>query len=151
RAAPAAGAPEATVGRIEDTLVLIGATRARVETRRKEVLVLQDRAAQILARADEILDQVQATRRSLLGQLFVRDGLPVWDLLAESAAWRSATDQASQSIGGELPVVRIFARQHGTSLQLEVLMFVALGLLFRTIRRRAQRWTTLDDSLVARF
>src|SRR5262245_22988652 len=151
RAAPAAGVPEATLGRIEDTLALIGATRARVDARRREVLVLQDRAAQMLARADEILDQVQATRRSLLGQLFVRDGLPFWSLFAESEAWRSARDEAGQSIGGELPVVRLFARHHVTSIQLEALLLIALGLLFRAIRQRARRWTALDDSLVPRF
>jgi small-conductance mechanosensitive channel len=145
------GVPEATVGRIGGTLVLIGAAHDRVAERRDQVLVLQDRAAQVLARAEEMLDQIQATRRALLGQLFVRDGIPVWGFFMQSESWRAAREQASQSIGGELPVVSLFARQHGTSLVLEGAMFLVLGLFFRSMRRRARRWTALDDSLVARF
>jgi small-conductance mechanosensitive channel len=150
-AAPSAGAPEATVGRIGGTLVLIGAAHDRVAERRDQVLVLQDRAAQVLSRADEMLDQIQATRRALLGQLFVRDGIPVWGFFMESESWRAAREQAGRSIGGELPVVRLFTRQHGTSLVLEAAMFLSLGVLFRIMRRRSRRWTALDDTLAARF
>src|SRR5262249_28077454 len=48
-----------------------------------------------------------------------------------------------------LPI--LFAKQHGTSLFVEGAMFLALGMLFRVMRRRARRWTALDDTLVARF
>jgi potassium efflux system protein len=150
-AASSKSVPEATVGRIGGTLVLIGAAHDRVAERRDEVLVLQDRAAQVLSRAEEMLDQIQATRRALLGQLLVRDGIPVWGFFMQSESWRAAREQASHSIGGELPVVSLFARQHGTSLVLEGAMFLVLGLLFRAMRRRARRWTALDDSLAARF
>jgi potassium-dependent mechanosensitive channel len=150
-AAPSSHAPEATLGRIDDTLVLIGSAHDRVAARRDQVLVLQDRAAQVLARTDEMLDQIQATRRALLGQIFVRDALPVWDIIMQSESWRSAGNQAGESIGGELPVLRLFAKQHGTSLFVEGVMFLGLGILFRVMRRRARRWTALDDTLVARF
>jgi potassium efflux system protein len=150
-AVPPSGAPEATVGRMNDTLVLIDSAHDRVAARRDQVLVLQDRAAQVLARCDEMLDQIQATRRALLGQIFVRDGFPIWDIVTQSESWRSAGDQAGESIGGELPVLRLFAKQHGTSLLVEGAMFLGLGMLFRVMRRRARRWTALDDTLVARF
>jgi len=150
-AAPSKGAPEATVGRINDTLVLIDSTHDRVAARRDQVLVLQDRAAQVLARTDEMLDQIQSTRRALLGQIFVRDAFPIWDIITQSESWRSAGNQAGESIGGELPVLGLFAKQHGTSLLVEGAMFLGLGMLFRVMRRRARRWTALDDTLVARF
>jgi len=150
-AAPAAGAPVATMDRIGDTLVLIGAARDRVSGRRDQILVLQDRSAQVLARAEEMLDQVQATRRALLGQLFVRDGLPIWGYFMQSEPWQDARKQAGQSIGGELPIMRLFARQHGTSLLLEGVLFVVLGAWFRTMRGRSRRWTALDSGLVSRF
>jgi potassium efflux system protein len=150
-AAPAGVAPEATVGRIADTLVLIASAHDRVSERRDQMLVVQDRAAQVLTRAEEMLDQIQATRRALLGQLLVRDGLPVWGYFLQSENWQTARQQAGQSIGGELPIVRLFAQQHGTSIMLETIMFLVLGVIFRAMRRRARRWSALDDSLAVRF
>jgi len=113
--------------------------------------VVQDRIAQVLARSEEMLDQVQATRRSLLGQLFVRDGLPVWGFFLRTAQWERARELASHSIGAEVPITRLFVREHATSLVLEFGLFLALGLCFRQMGRHARRWTSLDDSLVARF
>lgn len=150
-AAPPGVAPVATVGRIADTLVLVASAHDRVSERRDQVLVLQDRAAQVLSRAEEMLDQIQSNRRALFGQLFVRDGIPVWGYFLQSEGWQSARDQAGQSIGGELPVVRLFAQQHATSLMLETIMFLVLGVIFRSMRRRARRWIALDESLAARF
>src|SRR5262249_13427024 len=50
-AAPAQSVPAATVERIQSTLAIIGSVRGGVADRRSHVLVLQDRAAQELARA----------------------------------------------------------------------------------------------------
>jgi potassium-dependent mechanosensitive channel len=145
------GAPEATAERIQDTLAVIDSVKASVDQRRAEVLVVQDRVAQVLARSEEMLDQVQATRRSLLGQLFVRDGLPIWGFVIQSAAWERARELAGHSISAEVPITRLFIREHATSMIAEIALFLALGLCFRHMGRQARRWTSLDDSLVARF
>src|SRR5262245_23463327 len=144
-------APEATNERIQNTLAVIDSVKSSVDERRAQVLVIQDRVAQVLARSEEMLDQVQATRRSLLGQLFVRDGLPVWGFFLRTAQWERARELASHSIGAEVPITRLFVREHATSLVLEFGLFLALGLCFRQMGRHARRWTSLDDSLVARF
>jgi small-conductance mechanosensitive channel len=145
------GAPVATLGRIQDTLALVDSVRNTVAQRRAEVLVLQDRAAHVLARAEEMLEQVQATRRSLLGQIFVRDGLPIWGFFIKSEAWDRARQMASRSISAEVPITRLFIREHSTSLIVEMGLFLALGLWLRRMRRQARRWTSLDDGLVDRF
>jgi small-conductance mechanosensitive channel len=150
-AAQPTGAPAATLDRVKDTLTLIGSVRDTVEQRRGELLVLQDRAAQVLARASEMLDQVQATRRSVLGQLFVRDGLPAWSLLRQTEGWAPAGKDAGRSLGAEVPMTRLFIREHVTSLQMELALLVILGLFLRRVRRYARRWAALDDSLVPRF
>jgi potassium-dependent mechanosensitive channel len=149
--AAATGAPVATLGRIQDTLALIGSVRDTVSQRRDEVLVLQDRVAQVLARAEEMLDQVQSTRRTLIGQVFVRDGLPIWGFFSQSEAWKRARQQASRSIRAEVPITRLFLREHATAIVVELGVFLALGLWIRRMRRHARRWTSLDDGLVARF
>jgi len=150
-AAPEAGAPEATAGRIQDTLVLIESTRDAVSKRLDEVLVLQDRVAQVLSRADEMMEQIYATRRGLLGQLLVRDGLPIWGFFLRSEPWDRARQRAGRSIGAEVPAVRLFVEEHAEALVSTVLLFVALGLWLRRMRDQARRWTALDDSLEARF
>ena len=149
--ASATGAPQATVGRIQDTLALVDSVRSTVEQHRAEVLVLQDRIAQVLARSEEMLDQVQTTRRGLLGQMFVRDGLPIWGFFIQSDAWQRARELASHSISAEVPITRLFVREHTTSMIVEFGLFVALGFWFRLMQRDARRWTSLDDGLVARF
>src|SRR5262249_9188876 len=130
---------------------LIGATRVRVEQRRKQVLVLQDRAAQVLSRAQEMLEQVEAARRSMIGQMLVRDGLPIWGFFSQSAQWQSARQQLGQSIGGELPGVSLFAQRPGLSLGLEGTLFVLIAVWFISMGRRARRWIALDDTLEPRL
>ena len=145
------GAPPATVVRIQDTITLVDSVRSTVEQRRAEVLVLQDRIAQVLARSEEMLDQVQATRRALLGRLFVRDGLPIWGFFIQSEEWQRARDLASHSINAEVPITRLFVREHTQSMIVELALFLALGFWFRRMRRDARRWTSMDDGLLARF
>ena len=149
-AAPAETVPGATIGRIESTLAIIRSVRGAVADRRSHVLVLQDRAAQQLARADEMLGRVDMSRRALLGQLFVQDGLPFWDFLGVPA-WKRVKRQANRTMVSEVPVVTLFTRQHTTSLVIEGVMFLVLGILFTYMRRRARRWTALDETLVPRF
>jgi small-conductance mechanosensitive channel len=149
-AAPAQSVPAATVERIQSTLAIIGSVRGGVADRRSHVLVLQDRAAQELARADEMLARVDTSRRALLGQLLVQDGLPAWDFL-HVAAWERVKRETNRSMASEMPVLTLFAQEHTTSLVLEAILFVLLGLAFTYMRRRARRWTALDDSLVPLF
>jgi potassium efflux system protein len=146
-AAAASAVPEATIERIDGTLAAVDSARATVEQRRSEVLVLQDRVAQILSRSGEMLDSLQATRRALLGQLLVRDGLPIWGFFLQSQEWQQARQQAGRSFGAEVPVGRLFMGEHASAVVLEVGLFLALALVFRRMRRDAARWTALDDSL----
>jgi small-conductance mechanosensitive channel len=149
-AAPAETVPGATIGRIESTLAVIGSVRGTVADRRSHLLVLQDRAAQQLARSDEMLGRIDVSRRALLGQLFVQDGLPFWEFLGVPA-WERMKRQANQTMVSEVPVVTLFTRQHTTSLIIEGVLFVVLGVVFTYMRRRARRWTALDETLIPRF
>src|SRR5262249_62043465 len=114
-AAPAETVPAATIGRIESTLAIIGSVRGAVADSRSHALVLQDRAAQQLARADEMLGRVDTSRRALLGQLFVQDGLPFWDFLGVPA-WQRVQRQANRTMVSEVPAATLFTRHHTTSL-----------------------------------
>src|SRR5262245_18311840 len=120
-------APEATNERIQNTLAVINSVKNSVDQRRAEVLVVQDRIAQVQARSEEMLNQVQATRRSLLGQLLVRDGLPIWGFFLKTAAWERARDLAGQSVSAEVPITRLFVREHASSMIAEFALFLALG------------------------
>src|SRR5262249_59337510 len=105
---------------------------------------------QQLARSDEMLARVDNSRRALLGQLLVQDGLPFWDFI-EVPAWSRVKRQTNRTVVSEVPVVTLFTSQHTTSLVLEGVLFIALGLAFSYMRRRARRWTAVDETLVARF
>jgi len=149
-AVPVESVPDATIGRIATTLAVIASVRGSLADRRSHVLVLQDRATQQLARSDEMLARIDNSRRALLGQLLVQDGLPFWDFV-EVPAWARVKRQTNRTVVSEVPVVTLFTRQHTTSLVLEGLLFIALGLAFSYMRRRARRWTAVDETLVARF
>ena len=149
-AVPAESVPNATIGRIASTLAVIGSARDSLADRRSHVLVLQDRATQQLARSDEMLGRIDNSRRALLGQLLVQDGLPFWDFI-EVPAWSRVKRQTNRTVVSEVPVVTLFTRQHTTSLVLEGLLFIALGLAFTYMRRRARRWTAVDETLIPRF
>ena len=149
-AVPAESVPDATIGRITTTLAVIGSVRGSLAERRSQILVLQDRATQQLGRSDEMLARIDDSRRALLGQLLVQDGLPFWDFV-QVPAWERVKRQTNRTMVSEMPVVTLFTRQHTTSLQLEGLLFIALGLAFRYMRRRAHRWTAIDETLIPRF
>src|SRR4029434_3013198 len=83
--------------------------------------------------------------------LLVRDGLPIWGFFLRSAEWERARDLAGHSIGAEGPITRLSVREPAASMIAQLALFLALGLCFRHMGRRTRRWTSLDDSLVARF
>jgi potassium-dependent mechanosensitive channel len=124
--------------------------RGSLAERRSQILVLQDRATQQLGRSDEMLARIDDSRRAMLGQLLVQDGLPFWDFV-EVPAWERVKRQTNRTMVSEVPVVTLFTRQHTTSLLLEGLLFIALGLAFTYMRRRAHRWTAIDETLMPRF
>ena len=150
-AAVAAGAPEATAARIQDTLRVAEDVRTRVAARRAVVLGLQDRVARIQARAGQMLELVQADRRERLGHFFARDGVPLWEFFTRADAWHRVQGQAGQSLGGELALVRIFLEEHGHDLLVAVALFFGLGFGLRWMGQRAARWTALDPDLGWRF
>ena len=150
-AAVAAGAPEATAARIQDTLRVAEDVRTRVAARRAVVLGLQDRVARIQARAGQMLELVQADRRERLGHFFARDGVPLWEFFTRADAWHRVQGQAGQSLGGELALVRIFLEEHGHDLLVAVALFFGLAFGLRWMGQRAARWTALDPDLGWRF
>jgi potassium efflux system protein len=150
QAAREAGAPAATLDRIESTLVLLDGARDAVMSRRAQVLVLQDRVARVLARSGEMDQLVQDARRAQLGQLFVQDGEPIWRLGAEDV-WRKSGRQAEDLLRVEGPALRAFAQEHGETILGGSAFLLALGLAFTWMRRRVGRWTAIDDTLDWRF
>ncbi len=150
-AATAAGAPEATLRRIAEVLDMAVKVRDHIAARRSHVLSLQDRVARIQARAIEMLELVQADRRDRLGNFFERDGVPLWEFFTRGDAWGRVQGQTGQSLGGEIPLARIFLAEHGENSLANFVLFIGLGFGLTWMGRRARRWSALDDDLAWRF
>ena len=73
-----AGAPETVVGRVQETLAAIDATRVQVEARHGRVLGLQDAVSRATQACDDAIARIADAHRAAVGHILVRNLPPVW-------------------------------------------------------------------------
>jgi small-conductance mechanosensitive channel len=132
----AAKAPPELMQRILDVLTALAAAQARVEAERAMTLVLQDRIARELTRADSALAQIAHARRQAAGGLLVRDSPPIWRVQIPPPGSRAPVGAALATL---TEVVRTFVDEHSDRIALHLaglLTLVALLWWFRIHARR---------------
>jgi potassium-dependent mechanosensitive channel len=80
------GAPEPVLGRVQETLAAIDATRAQVEARHGRVLVLQDALSRATQACDDAIARIADAHRDAVGHILVRNLDPVWSRARPDAA-----------------------------------------------------------------
>ena len=147
-AAQAANAPKEVLDRVKATLSLIQDTRKRVEAYRQTLLVLQDRVVQEASHCREAADELTAYRRSAMGRLLVRDGLPIWAPERWTTNWLEGVPSRAE-LADSLQVVREYLRLQLPRVPLQLAVFVLLLLLWRRARERTAAWLAEDGSLAS--
>src|SRR5207245_6843387 len=94
--------PTPVLERINATLAAIVAARESVGGERTRVLSLQDRVVKEIARCDDVLAKIAQARNELIGPLFVRDSLPIWDSPAPTLLLSDRARQLRRSLGASL-------------------------------------------------
>jgi potassium efflux system protein len=131
--------------RIEDVLAALAAAQTKVETQRVATLVLQDRVARELARADSALALIGQARQRAADSLFVRDSPPIWRLrpLRPLSAMPGAL---AASVEEQWVALRAFVEDRSDRIALHLAVVLALVGFIWWARGRARRLTTAEEA-----
>ena len=142
----AAKAPPELSQRVTDVLTALAGAQGRVEAERAATLVLQDRIARELTRADGALAEIAQARRQAAGGLFVRDHPPIWRVQIPPPSERAPVGAVLETLTA---VVRNFIDEHSDRITLHLVGLLVLVAFFLWARRRARRLPVTDDSEVS--
>jgi potassium-dependent mechanosensitive channel len=131
----AAKAPPEVSQRIAEVLTALAGAQARVEAERATALVLQDRIARELTRADGALAEIAQARRQTAGGLLVRDSPPIWRVSAPPPGSRAPI---GASLATLVAVVRGFVNEYSDRIALHLTGLVMLVALLWWARGRVR-------------
>jgi potassium-dependent mechanosensitive channel len=131
----AAKAPPELMQRIMDVLTALAGAQARVEAERATTLVLQDRIARELTRADSVLAQIAHARRQAAGGLLVRDSPAIWRVQIPAPGSRPPVGVALATLAD---VVRTFVDEHADRIALHLAGLLTLVVLLWWVRSHAR-------------
>src|SRR5438874_894097 len=138
--AVASRAPAQVIERIDGVLTAVAAARARLQTQRGAILILQDRVAQEVGRCEDMLERVASLRRGIAGRLFTQDSVPLWDTRQRASAFLELPDQIRSAIAADVAQLRQFVGRQGWKAAVQVAIFLGLVLLMSAVRRGASQW-----------
>src|SRR5437870_3236862 len=138
--AVASRAPAQVIERIDGVLTAVAAARARLQTQRGAILILQDRVAQEVGRCEDMLGRVASLRRGIAGRLFTQDSVPLWDTRQRASAFLELPDRIRSAIAADVAQLRQFVGHQGWKAAVQVAIFLGLVLLMSAVRRGASQW-----------
>ncbi|PYN92150.1 MAG: hypothetical protein DMD89_28650 [Candidatus Rokuibacteriota bacterium] len=138
--AVASRAPAQVIERIDGVLTAVAAARARLQTQRGAILILQDRVAQEVGRCEDMLGRVASLRRGIAGRLFTQDSVPLWDTRQRASAFLELPDRIRSAIAADVAQLRQFVGRQGWKAAVQVAIFLGLVLLMSAVRRGASQW-----------
>src|SRR5262245_45243424 len=138
----AAKVPPELAQRTLDTVAAITAAQAKVEDQRASTLVLQDRIARELSRADAALADVSQARRRAADSLLLQDSPPLWRLRPRSAG--EMPGAISAAVGEGVAALQTFVGDQSERLALHAVVLLAAVAFILWARRRARRLTAAE-------
>lgn len=135
--ARASRAPAQVIQRIDSVLTAVAASRTRLEGQRAATLVLQDRAAQEVARCEGMLGRIAALRQGVAEGLLEQDGAPLWHTEQLARAVSELPERVRSAVAADAAQLRQFVRDQRWRILLPVALFIGLALLMRGARRKA--------------
>src|SRR5262249_52050196 len=114
--------------------------RARLQTQRGAILILQDRVAQEVGRCEDMLGRVASLRHGIAGRLFARDSVPLWDTRQRAGAFLELPDRIRSAVAADAASIQQFVGRQSWKVGVEIVVFLGLALLMNAARRRAPEW-----------
>jgi potassium-dependent mechanosensitive channel len=144
--AQASRAPAQVIERIDNVLADMANARRRLQAPRATTLVLQDRAAQEVARCDTVLERVAALQRGAAGRLLERDSVALWETGQLASAVTELPDRIRNAVTADGIQLREFVQGHRRAIAVQIALFLGLALLMGAARRRAPQWAQSGET-----
>ena len=138
-AAARSAAPASVVDRVDATLQGISTARTRVDGRLAQVLGLQDRVVNEIARCDDVLARIAAARDARAGPLWSRDGLPIWSHEAGALISANPQQRLLETLADMVDLSRGFVTGRLITVLLQGALLAIVFLLARRARAAARR------------
>lgn len=138
----AANAPAQVVGRVQETVAAIDATREQVDARHSSLLVLQDAVSRAMQTCDDAISRVAESRKQAVSRAFAMHEPPLWVMLRAPAAGVAKADRTAQirsdiGTGGE--AVQIYLQAYRSGFVLSALIGIFFAAVLYRERNRARR------------
>lgn len=139
------GTPPEVLQRIETVIAATLQTRAAVERRRAQMLALQTRLVEQIARVSEALNSISQARDVAVNRLFVLDSPPIWSAEALSRVGQNLKVESHDSFSTQWTAFKAYAeRRSGRFLLHIVVILVIVAALYR-MRRKVRLWVEAEN------
>jgi small-conductance mechanosensitive channel len=137
------GMPE-VVRRAKDVIDSIRETRQAVDSRRPQILDLQNRTFEQAGRIRNAFNLIEQAEQQALASILSRDSPPVWDL---KASFETAWTSTHRSFSMQLRALSAYARRFPLSFPLHGLIILVLAGAMHWFGRRVSKWSEREPSL----
>ena len=139
--------PQELLQRVEATIAAIRQTRAQVEGRRSQILMLQSRVSEQEARLTETIASIREARGETISRLFVRDSPPIWSAGIRSSTAGDLVREGQDSLSTQRAALREYAARQTDRFILHALIIILLIAAIYLARRRVRPWVEAEPSL----
>ena len=139
-------APTALLGRINDALDAIAATRTIASNRQAALLTLQVKIGEQLAVVEEASTRVSQAMAAEMSTLLVRERPAVWRAWREGPALAELPLRARESAAPQLGVLQRFAVERSRSAAAHAVLLAALVVFALLARRQIRGWKAAGSS-----
>ena len=141
------GAPTVIITRISEVLAEVRSVSQRTVRRQGEILTLQETVGALGATAEDILSEVRRARAAVVGELLVRQGLPIWQWFQDFDDGYTFFTRAGDSFGQQLRSAFDYLTTHVNGVILHLFATVMVALVLLRGRRRAAKWVEEEPAL----
>jgi len=145
--ARASAAPQTVLDRVQESLAALAVTQKAVDRRRAEILAMQDKMTRELGLVDNAVGRLTAYRQQTVGKILARDSHPLWSMDFSDLTRGRLLSHVKNKLRSDAKDFRDYASNNQARVVLQLLVFLALAVLFRGGRSRARLMVEREPAL----
>jgi potassium-dependent mechanosensitive channel len=145
RAVESSNVPALILSQIDATLAAIEEGQTRLHSQRNDLLDLQSKIAQQVARCGTALAQIAQIQESIVGGILSRDGSNIWDPDLWVRAKASFHARAPKIIAAYRADFRRYLTDPSLRMPLHLGLFIVLSLVFSAAGRQFKQWAASGE------